>query len=1155
MYIRAYGMSSRKHSKSCRLSIMLLNMPLLIRIFFINLLLVVVCSGVCRYNDPNINEYFQIFCTKSKGHVTKLVCTNPESPETWSNLPRLNVTGVKLNMDRCRLPADLQLADLFRSMQLGEVVTFQLTNSSTIPTRKNFQDLIIDTIELENCPLEDLPSDLLHYTQPRSFYLVKTMLRAVPHNFFSNSNTIFKVEIVNSRLEKLKREDFKGLINVHTLLLFGNVIDEIEAGTFDTLLKLKSLDLSRNRLKTLPGGLFQNIPTLEIINIGANQFDELPGDLFRKNDSRLRKFRMSLNEGTLKSLPAGLFRDLRHIQQVEALSNRFESIPADVFSDSTMQSLNISENHLTELPATLFSGNYQLKEVWIMANNLTALPDGLFDDTILEVLQLSNNLLTNITSGAMRGLSALKRLYLSSNRLRYIDPNICNEYQNHLEQVEVVDVSRNQLTLERMTGTALDYVFQNCISIRELYASNNNVPRLFHEWLTNTNLQRIDFEGNNITHLSTQDLNLLNHEAWLNLKRNPIKSIELDDIEEVATDYVKNNHKSKSIVIEVSQYPLNCDCRVLEFVRYSKGLLNRAARKFVSFNQVEEIKCSSPPHLANISLLNIDMNDLKCPYEPEIRNDVCSDVCTCWDYPNRNAYAVNCSSKKIEEIPFGINHVKGKLITCASPPRLANISLSNIDPNNFMCPFQPEIRFDVCKNFCTCWHYPNKNAIVIDCSSKNLEEFPFGINYVKDKDIELNLSHNKFNQVDESSFTRLLPSNVVSIDMSSNNISRFDIDFSNVKNIKLLKLHRNNLTHLSSNVLLKLQNQSLKNITLHENPWACNCDTLEFLEYIQTNFIEFHLQEVRCASTGLNFTSLTANGLCANHVNLIIGGSLSMAILGVIFGYSIALYFKYNKEIKIWLYSKRLCLWFITEDDLDKDRKYDVFISFANEDHMFVATELVPRLESGANPYKLCLHYRDWRGGELISDQIVESVRESRRTIIVLSTNFINSHWSKQEFQTAQYFDMKEKRVRLIIIIYGTIKIEEITDTTIKAYLSTNTYIKWGDPWFWEKLYYALPHKNELPVQSETNSKSNELVLQSIMEHKNFAAVNTKDAPIKNLDTSVPLEVDTDSTATDAKKLLDAPDSDYEARSTTTISSFGGVAKIANNACRKYFLV
>lgn len=87
--------------------------------------------------------------------------------------------------------------------------------------------------------------------------------------------------------------------------------------------------------------------------------------------------------------------------------------------------------------------------------------------------------------------------------------------------------------------------------------------------------------------------------------------------------------------------------------------------------------------------------------------------------------------------------------------------------------------------------------------------------------------------------------------------------------------------------------------------------------------------------------------------------------------------------------------------------------------------------------------------------QIVRSVAESRRTLIVLSENFIRSIWGIMEFRTAHKSAMEDQVARVIIILYGQID-REALDPELKAYIEMNTYIEWGDPWFFERLHYAL---------------------------------------------------------------------------------------------------
>lgn len=103
-------------------------------------------------------------------------------------------------------------------------------------------------------------------------------------------------------------------------------------------------------------------------------------------------------------------------------------------------------------------------------------------------------------------------------------------------------------------------------------------------------------------------------------------------------------------------------------------------------------------------------------------------------------------------------------------------------------------------------------------------------------------------------------------------------------------------------------------------------------------------------------------------------------------------------------------MWWVSEEEVDKGKIYDAFISFSHHDEDFVIEELVEKLEKGSNPYKLCIHLRDWPAGEWIPKQIINSVKESRRTIIIMSNHFVGSDWGKMEFIYAQQQAQNEKR-------------------------------------------------------------------------------------------------------------------------------------------------
>ena len=86
---------------------------------------------------------------------------------------------------------------------------------------------------------------------------------------------------------------------------------------------------------------------------------------------------------------------------------------------------------------------------------------------------------------------------------------------------------------------------------------------------------------------------------------------------------------------------------------------------------------------------------------------------------------------------------------------------------------------------------------------------------------------------------------------------------------------------------------------------------------------------------------------------------------------------------------------------VDDGFTYDAFISAHDETKDFVLETILPSLESGPSPYRLCWHSRDFLPGIPVMEQIAKTMSKSRKILFVFSENFCQSEFCRAELELA----------------------------------------------------------------------------------------------------------------------------------------------------------
>ncbi|RWS31661.1 Toll-like protein [Leptotrombidium deliense] len=973
--------------------------------------------------------------------------------------------------------------------------------------------LILESFMTNDAPenpymLKELLTDLKFLEE---IDLLSNVVHILPTNFLENSSSLKTVYLRDNKISKIETNALFNLKMLEILDLSRNLITNIAGNTFKDLVNLKNINLSRNQLKTLNESLFAFTSELNAINLDQNNLTYIPSALFTGLNS-LKS--ISLNDCNLQKL-------------TNNADTLFSSAP-------NVEIIGLKNNRLRNLTAVnLFARNVKLSKLDISYNEIEVISPEIFstNSSSLVEFNLYGNELKSVNTEVFFYLKNLKKLNLAFNNLTEVSPKL---FYN-LVSLEEINLAKNELNSINSERSSTPFGAGKSLKVINLSANNLTQFEEFNviNWSVYLLLEKIDLSKNRIAgEVEIPVFHSVASELVLNLSFNNITSVNVHPLQAYENEAISadkdekfdGNAKLNQLIVKLDSNPLQCDCHLYSFLKYAKtlsetktkGVLKRASFELNS----RDLFCATPDQFANKSLTEISLFELTCRVNEQV---FCPQDCNCLYRPDAKMAEINCENKGLKTIPFKAlksgNYEKVRLSSTSPAIKFENVDL-NLRFNN-ITSLEPLHHFmmsnlsDARKKRISVSLYLDHNRI-----SELPNHFPVqtksNASHISLK--VLSLKHNLLKMVPHS-FLSDFKAYINASDLSDMKLylggNPFDCETES--NPQECEMRHFKLWLVSNHLVV--------------DNYDVSCESLSFnsssaLIHIPDNILCPHL-----------FKESKTLVLCL---------AVTVGVLAVCLFIVTCLYYR-NKQtilafVYIHLHPVFVCFNF-SEEDIDEDKLYDAFVSYSSADrdivmqlieklekpskvvtntitylqsqvnlpsiHEGISDQIVPEVNrdllgkpqvskpptegqdetSQQEYFKLCVHERDWLPGNLISWNIVNSVQNSRRTILVLSKEFIKSIWFQVEFHTAYYQMLEDKMDRLIVIVKGELPAKEEMDKDLVFLLTTKTYLVWGEKWFWEKLRYALPHKKRRPAKLTSDENR---------QQTTFTVANKSKSPSKN---------------------------------------------------------
>ncbi|XP_070535054.1 toll-like receptor 1 [Ptychodera flava] len=304
------------------------------------------------------------------------------------------------------------------------------------------------------------------------------------------------------------------------------------------------------------------------------------------------------------------------------------------------------------------------------------------------------------------------------------------------------------------------------------------------------------------------------------------------------------------------------------------------------------------------------------------------------------------------------------------------------------------------------------------------------------------------------------------LDMSGNKIVTINGSSWYLPNLTTLLLARNGIVSIPESFLAEKFLPSLRVVDLQRLPFSCDCQLSWFRKWAESDKVVAleGFSDYRCSSSTDSKVSYVKDFnpwllKCESNLVTEIIIILSCATVIMVSLSAVCVYNRWYIKYACFVVKLKVRGYREIVDLEEKQKKYDAFVSYNSKDEDFVDDELLHHLET---KFRICVDSKHFIGGKSIIDNIIDSIQDSRKTILLLTPNFVKSEWCYFEMQMALHRLFDEGRDVVVLVLLEPIP-EKDLPRRLRKLFAKKTFIEWPQEnnqtarqLFWAKLEDAI---------------------------------------------------------------------------------------------------